>query len=143
MKIKLIALFLVLTLTAWAQTAVQQAPTQDKPAVGETKDATSCCHGMKHQGAEGMSCCKHEAKTGQNNTMSCCQHEGKGMSCCNDKSGKMNCMKAEKDKSAKCCGGDAGCCKDAKGCCGESKDDNKTSMNCCGAKCERRAHVGM
>ena len=118
MKIKLIALFLVLTLTAWAQTAVQQAPTQDKPAVGETKDATSCCHGMKHQGAEGMSCC-------------------------NDKSGKMNCMKAEKDKSAGCCGGDAGCCKDAKGCCGKSKDDNKTSMNCCGDKCERRAHVGM
>jgi len=142
MKIKLVALLLVLTLTAWAQTAVQQAPTQDKPAVGETKDAMSCCHGMKDHGADAMSCCKHEAKAGQKNTMSCCQHDGKEMSCCSGKSG-ASCMKAEKDKSAACCGGDAGCCKGGKGCCGDSKDDNKTSMNCCGDKCERRAHAGM
>ena len=133
MKTKLVALLLALTLTAWAQTAVQQASPQDKPAVGETKDAMSCCHGMKDHGADAMSCCKHEAKAGQENTMSCCS----------GKSGKASCMKAEKDKSAGCCGGDAGCCKDAKGCCGESKDDNKTSMNCCGDKCERRAHAGM
>src|SRR4030095_11023531 len=121
MKIKSVALLLVLTLTAWAQTTVQQAPTQDKPAVGETKDAMSCCHGMKYHGAEGMSCCKHETKADQKNEMSCCQQNGKEMSCCSGKSGKASCMKGEKDKSAACCGGDAGCCKDAKGCCDESK----------------------
>ena len=106
MKTKLVALLLALTLTAWAQTAVQQASPQDKPAVGETKDAMSCCHGMKDHGADAMSRCKDKAKAGQKNTMSCCQHDGKEMSCCSGKSGKASCMKAEKDKSAGCCGGD-------------------------------------
>lgn len=142
MKIKLIALFLVLTLTTWAQTATPQASTQDKPAANDAKDTMSCCHGMKDHGKEGMSCCKHEAKADGKEEMSCCKHDGKEASCCGGKDGRMACMKGDKDKTAMCCGGEAGCCKEAKGCCSDSKDGSKASMKCCGDKCERHAHAG-
>jgi hypothetical protein len=141
MKIKLIALLLVLTLTTWAQTTAPQTSTQDKPAASETKDSMPCCHGMKAHGKDGMSCCKHDAKAEGKEGMSCCKHDGKDASCCGDKEGKAACMKADKDKTASCCGGDD-CCKDGKGCCGEIKDGKKASMKCCGDKCERHAHAG-
>jgi hypothetical protein len=141
MKIRLISLLLVLSLTAWAQTPAPETTTQEKPASTE-KAGKSCCHGMKEHGKNEMSCCKHDVKADGKEGMSCCKHEGKEMSCCEGKDGKMACMKGDKDKSAACCGGDSACCKDGKGCCGEAKDGAKTSKNCCGDKCERHAHAG-
>jgi hypothetical protein len=133
MKFKMIALFLALSLSAWAQTATTPNPTtpQDTPKAGcsdcckhmagdkdtkDTKDAKGCCHDMKAMGNGKMSCC-----------------EGKDGKACMGKDG-MSCMKGEK-ADASC--GKGKCCdmKGGKGCCSHG-DGDKTAMACCsGTQC--------
>jgi hypothetical protein len=131
MKFKMIALFLALSLSAWAQSATTPNPTtpQDSPKAAcsdcckhmasdkDSKDAKGCCHDMKASA---------DGKT----------------SCCEGKDG-MSCMKGEK-ADASCDKGK--CCdmKDSKGCCSHA-DGDKTAMACCsGNQCgKQHTHASM
>jgi hypothetical protein len=139
MKFKMVALFLALSLSAWAQTTTTPNPPtpQDPPKAGctdcckhmagdkDTKDAKGCCHDMKAMGEGKMSCC-----------------EGKDGKACMGKDG-TSCMKGEK-ADASC--GKGKCCdmKDGKGCCSHA-DGDKTARACCsGTQCgKEHAHASM
>lgn len=142
MKIRFIAVVLILVVASWAQNATNPTESQDKPAATETKDAMSCCHHMKDSAGKGMSCCHQDAKPGNKEGMSCCKHDAKDASCCAGKGGKAACMKnGDKDKGSASSSADSSCCKGAESCCGNAKDSKDASMGCCrGDKCARHSH---
>lgn len=124
MKLRMLALTLVLSLVAWAQTT---SPAPSTPNSTPAPEAKGCCHHMADQ-KDGKGCCHHAAAEGKDAT-ACCG-KGKcdmkdGKSCCEGKD-MTACMKEGKKD---------GCCAGGKGCCGGSAE--KTAANCCGGnKCE-------
>src|SRR4029077_9610306 len=77
MKLKLIALFLALALTSWAQTTTSTPEQKSAPA--ETKMACSCCDKMtsadqKTTDQKEAHACMHQSAAGKDDktTMSCC-----------------------------------------------------------------------
>src|SRR5690348_15287857 len=101
MKFKMIALFLALSLSAWAQSATTpNATPQDEPKAG----CSDCCkHTAGDKDKDTKGCC-HEMKAAADGKMSCCEgKDGKG---CMGKDG-MSCMKGEKSEAScgkgKCC----------------------------------------
>jgi len=147
MKLRILAVLLIVTLAAWLPLAAQQsAPTSQAPATssdaGKTtaKPAGCCCEheAQKDKGKAGgavnhsaMTCCHgKDAKD-----MACCGKDNKdnkdakaSMDCCQGKDAKM-CAKDGKscygsDKGKSCCGKDAvaGNSNDAKHCCASAAD---------------------
>lgn len=128
MKLRILALTLVLSLVAWAQTS---PPSPSAPNSTPAPEAKGCCHHMADQ-KDGKGCCHHDAAEGKD-AMACCGKDKcdmkAGKSCCEGKDMK-SCMKQGKD----------GCCAEGKGCCGGSAD--KTAAGCCGGnKCEHHEHA--
>jgi hypothetical protein len=138
MKLRILAVLLIVTLSAWLPLAAQQsAPASQAPAAsqdtGKTAVEHACC------------CCDHKAQTDKDkpasaghSDMACCQgKDAKDMPCCGkgskDAKATMDCCKGKDAKMCakdgkSCCGsGDAKCCggKDAKNCCASASD-------CCG-----------
>jgi hypothetical protein len=132
MKIRSVAVLLILSLAAWLPTVAQQssapqpaAPTADS-AKPSDKTACSCCQhseGNTPASKSAMSCCHDkDAKAAQSS--SCCEaNDGKQMACC---------KKDAQGKSAECCAG-----KDAQMCAKNAKNGDKpccdqtTCKSCC------------
>jgi hypothetical protein len=125
MKLRMIAVVLMLTLGAWLPSVAQQTTgSQTTPPADSKAAACFCCDHQGHQGDAAKSCC--HGKDGAANCcqgkdgkeMACCKDHGKGdqtgMNCCKGKDGKM-CAKNGKD----CCDNHAVACntKDGKPCC--------------------------
>ena len=123
MKVRLTAIFAVLSLAAWLPASAQQTAAPE-PATPAAKSACTCCNHQKSQGradaGKAASCCegkdagccskdKNSASAGN-----CCS--GKDAKQCATESGKDCCGKTDKS----CCGKDAMACntKDGKNCCG-------------------------
>ena len=121
MKIKLLAIVLVLTLTSWAQTATQDKPaapgaTPAAQAQSEvTKTDCPCCQNMKEKGAE---CCAGNQ---------CCQPQAGKNACCGGKNAM--CSRKNASSNGTCC--DKMKCATAagKGCC--EQKSGQTAMKCC------------
>jgi hypothetical protein len=145
--VKLIALFLILTLTSWAQstTPTQASTPEQKPALADTKAACSCCDKMgpadqkTTDQKEGHACMRHSATGKDDKTaMSCCSDKDSA-GCCGGKDGK-SCGK-NNQASASCCEGmktgegkEMSCCSD--------KDGKKMSHDCCGGnQCGKHDHT--
>jgi hypothetical protein len=139
MKLRILAVLLVVTLAAWLPLAAQQAaPTSQAPATpqdsGKTAVKPACC------------CCDHNTQqdkgkadsTPDHSAMACCQgKDAKDMACCGkDAKASMDCCKGKDAKMCakdgkSCCGsGDA---KDGKSCCGKNAVacNSKDAKNCC------------
>lgn len=122
MKIRTIAVMLILALAAWLPLMAQQpaAPQTNAPQAQDKNACTGCEH-MKDgkDASKGMACC-------QGKDSSCCKKDGK------DSQSAMNCC-AGKD-GAQCAKDGKGCCgKDAKqGCCHNAMaSDAKNGKQCC------------
>jgi len=135
MKIRMIAVVLILAVAAWLPATAQQSatpPAQAESAKPAAKSACACCEHAKDQGKEAtgdhasMACCPGKegeaaksASCCDGKEMACCKKEGKdnqtAMNCCGSKVGKMCASKNMKE----CCGRDAmaGKGKDGKNCC--------------------------
>jgi hypothetical protein len=127
MKLRILAVLLIVTLAAWLPLAARQsAPTSQAPATpqdsGKSPAKPACC------------CCDHKAQQDKgkaagapdHSAMTCCQgKDAKAMACCGkdskDAKASMDCCK---DKDAKMCA------KDGKSCCGSG--DAKDGKSCCG-----------
>lgn len=111
MKLRLVAVSLILFVAAWLPIIAQQssAPQPDQPAA-------TCCHG-KDGSAHSMPCC--EGKDAKD--MPCChkdaQDKQSAATCCDPKDGKGCCNKNAKQSAQNCCKG-----KDAKMCSKNGKD---------------------
>ena len=121
MNFRLFAMILTLSLVCWAQDSSSPSTPNSTPV-----PAKSCCHHASTDAKDAMSCCggnKCQMKDGK----SCCA----GM---NMKDGK-SCSAKDMRKCMKQCKKNGGCT-DGK-CCGGAGE--KSAMNGCGTKCERRA----
>jgi hypothetical protein len=143
MKLKLIALFLTLTLTSWAQTTTSTPEQKSSPA--DSKMACSCCDKMasadqKTTDQKEAPACMHHNEAGKDDktTMSCCSGKDSA-GCCSGKDGK-SCAKNDQT-AASCCEGmktgdgkEMTCCSD--------KDGKKMSHDCCGGnQCGKHDHA--
>jgi len=137
MKLKLIALFLALALTSWAQTTTSTPEQKSAPA--ETKMACSCCDKMASADQKEGHACMHQSAAGKDDktTMSCCSGKDNA-GCCAGKDGK-SC--AQNDQAASSCcegmkkgeGQEMTCCTD--------KDGKKMAHDCCsGNQCGKHDH---
>jgi len=132
MKFRFFALLLALSFVVWAQ----DNPAPSVPGAAPAPEAKSCCH-RAADAKDGKSCC-HPSSSDAKDAVACCGGKDKcemkngkmkdGQSCCDGKA-----MKAQM-KQCKKNGGWA----DGK-CCGAAAD--ASAINCCGNKCERRAHA--
>lgn len=142
MKLKLIALFLTLSLMSWAQSTTP-APTpapQQKSTPADGKAGCPCCDKMASADhKDGHACMKHRpAGTDEKASMSCCSGKDAN-SCCAEKDGK-SCAKNDQ-ASASCCkegqcgeGHEMACC--------SNKDGKKMAQNCCGGnQCGKHDHA--
>jgi hypothetical protein len=148
MKLKLIALFLTLTLTSWAQTATSTPEQKSAPA--DTKMACSCCDKMasadqkttdpKATDQKEAHACMHQSAAGKDDktTMSCCSGKDNA-GCCAGKDGK-SCAKNDQAASSCCEGMKKGegqempCCSD--------KDGKEMTHDCCGGnQCGKHDHA--
>jgi hypothetical protein len=142
MKLKLIALFLALALTSWAQTTTSTPEQKSAPA--ETKMACSCCDKMasadqKTTDQKQAHACMHQsaARMDDKTTMPCCSDKDNA-GCCAGKDGK-SCAKNGQAASSCCEGMKKGegqemtCCTD--------KDGKKMTHDCCsGNQCGKNDH---
>jgi len=129
MNFRLLAFLLALSVSAWAQTAAQNAPGQS--AHQAPKVQCACC---EKAAAETASACRHHAKGKDDKDAAGCCGGKEGSSCCGKA---MQCGKSEAAKTGSCCA-DKACCGEGKSCCGKSTEGEKTSMKCCQDKqCER------
>jgi hypothetical protein len=121
MKVRLVAILLILFVAAWLPIAAQQSPApQSAPQSAPQQAEPSCCHGQdansahsnccEGKGAKDMACCKKDAQgkpaadccKGQDTQM--CAKNEKG--CCKQADGKSRCEKTtanKADSAAKCC----------------------------------------
>lgn len=121
MKLKTIALFLILSLSAWAQTVTtpNQTTPQAQPKAScsdcckhmsgdkDAKDAKDCCHDMNATGDAKHSCCQGKDCMGKDAMACMTDATGDKGKCCNEKDGKGCCSHADHDKTAMaCCSGD-------------------------------------
>jgi hypothetical protein len=132
MKLRLIAVFLILFMAAWLPIMAQQSPapqTTAQPAPPSAKPdqaAASCCHG-KDGSARSLPCCEGQAKD-----MPCghrdAQDQQTTSTCCDTKDGKTCCTKDATPSAANCCKG-----KDAKLCAKNRRDccDGPQCKFCC------------
>jgi hypothetical protein len=147
MKLKLIALFLILTLTSWAQstTPTQASTPEQKSTPADTKMACSCCDKMaatdqKPTDQKETHACMRQSSAGKDDktAMSCCSGKDSA-GCCGGKDGK-SCAK-NNQAAASCCEGiktgegkEMSCCSD--------KDGKKVSHDCCvGNQCGKHDHA--
>ncbi|HTZ34334.1 MAG TPA: hypothetical protein VMH31_17860 [Methylomirabilota bacterium] len=132
MKLRMIAVVLILALSAWLPAIAQQTGGAPATAPADSK-ACACCEHQDHQGGASKSCCHGKdgaadcCKGKDGTAMACCKDHDKGdqsaMNCCKGKDGKMcakdgkGCCNGKNGKS--CCGKDAAACnsKDGKPCC--------------------------
>ena len=147
MKMRIIAVFLILFVAAWLPMVGQQPSTT--PAVTDAskaeKPSCACCehHDAKAQdgkaGQAAGDCC--HGKDGK--TMSCCEgKDAKDMDCCkkhaNDKYAAENCCSGKDGKMCAAKKGDKGCCDDVncKSCCQKSTTaaNSADPGNCCPGK---------
>jgi len=142
MKTKFFALFLALTISAWAQTATSTQPpaTEKNAPVADSK--CSCCEKMashaKADSSEHAQHCMHAATTKEGKDAASCCSSKDASSCCAGKDGKA-CAKNE-SASAACCGEKSKAGHEMS-CCSE-KDGKKTAHNCCGSgQCAHEHHV--
>jgi hypothetical protein len=146
MKLKLLALFLTLTLMSWAQstTPTQTPAPEQKSTPADTKATCPCCDKMTSADQKDGHACMHHTNAGKDDkaTMSCCSGKD-AASCCAEKDGK-SCAKNDKPASSRCEG------KGGKGhemaCCSD-KDGKKMTQACCGgnscSKHEHHEHAGV
>jgi hypothetical protein len=127
MKLRLLAMVIVLGLVAWAQ----ESPNTSTPNASQAPAKSCCHHAMDAKDAEG--CC-HHASADAKDAMDCC-----GKDKCEKKDAKSCCSGKDKDMKAcmKACKKHGGCA-DGK-CCGPTGD--KSAVNCCGNKCEHHDHM--
>ena len=136
MKIRMIAVLMILALAAWLPAMAQQAASPNQqaqtsaPRVDSAKpvaaSACACCDKMNDQGkdAKAASCCAGEE-------MACCKKDSKAaqsaMNCCAGKDGKQC---AKKDGKG-CCGKDAVACNSANGkhCCAGQDCSHSSSQS--------------
>ena len=122
---------MALSLVAWAQENPAPSTPNATPKTemkscchhaGEAKDAMACGHHASADAKDGMECCGKDAGCcGKGDDKAKCEKDGK--SCCSGKDMKACMTQSKKDGSkGKCCGG-----------------DEKSAMNCCGGKCEKKA----
>jgi hypothetical protein len=114
MRLRLIAVSLILVVSAWLPIIAQQSSTS-QPSAKPDQPAATCCHGKdgnpqsmprcEGKDAKDMACCKKDARDKQATA-----------TCCDAKDGKSYCRDA-KQSAAKCCKG-----KDAKLCTKNGKD---------------------
>jgi len=143
MKLKLIALFLTLILTSWAQTTTSTP--EQKSAPVDSKMTCSCCEKMPSADQkttdqkEAHACMRHSAGGKEDKTtMSCGSGKGNA-SCCAGKDGK-SCAKNDEVASPCCEGMKTGEGKEMS-CC--SDQGRKVSHDCCGGnQCGKHAHGG-
>ena len=134
MKLRLIAIVLILALAAWLPAVAQQSTgAQTTPSTDTKGSACACCHHKDHAGDSGKSCCH-----GKDGSANCCQSkDGKEMACCKEHSkgdqSAMNCCEGKEGKM--CAKNGKGCCsgKDGKSCCGKDAVacNTKDGKNCC------------
>jgi hypothetical protein len=117
MKLRMIAIVLILALAAWLPAVAQQGKgSQTAPSTDTAGSACDCCDHKNHASDSGKSCC--QGKDGK--AMACCREHAKSdqsaMNCCEGKDGK-GCCSGKDGKP--CCGKDALACstKDGKNCC--------------------------
>lgn len=126
MKLRVLALLMVLSLVVWAQG--NPAPTA--PNSTPAPEAKGCCH-HSHDAKAGEGCC-HHAKADGKDAAGCCGKDKcekkDAKSCCAGKNMKACMEQCKKDGK--------GCCGEGKGCCGSA--DEKAAADCCkGNSCPR------
>ena len=130
MEMKSLALFLMLALVSWGQTANQSTIPADK-GTPTTSAKCACCNQMDKAAASHKGCCHSKKGKGHEMAMACSGKDGG--SCCGDAT---KCVResAPNATGASCCSGKAQCGTSGKACCGEPE-----KMACCGSQCGSRA----
>ena len=123
MKMRMIAVALILAMSAWLPTVAQQSA----PAPSSSTEGTAQSDSGKPE--KTAACCRAHMKD-QAATAKCC--EGKDMSCCKKNA---ECGKCCTGENSQCAKDGKGCCgKDAKSCCGKNATacNTKNGKHCCG-----------
>jgi hypothetical protein len=144
MKLKLIALFLALTVMSWAQsTTPNQTPAPEQKAAPTDAKATCPCYD-KPAAADhkDVHACMHHETTSQDakEAMSCCADKDSinADSCCSAKDGK-SCSKEDKASAAP--GGDGKSSGGHEMACCSGKEGANSSHGCCdGMQCGKHDH---
>ena len=128
MKLRILAVLLIVALAAWLPLAAQQSATPQDSGKPTAKAACRCCCDKSQQDKD------KTASTPGHSAMGCCQSkDAKDMACCGkdnkDAKASMDCCKGKDAKMCAkdgkfCCGKDAVACnsKDAKNCCAKASD---------------------
>jgi hypothetical protein len=136
MRLRLIAVSLILVVSAWLPIIAQQSSTS-QPSAKPDQPAATCCHGKdgnpqsmprcEGKDAKDMACCKKDARDKQA-TATCCDAKQSAAKCCKGKDAKL-CTKNGKD----CCAGP-----DRQSCCDKNAAPtsaaNLNAKTCCAAE---------
>jgi hypothetical protein len=142
MKLKLIALFLSLTMSSWAQSTPSTPEQKSAPADG--KMTCACCANItaadrQTSQKEAHACMRRDSgKKDDKMTMSCCSSK-EAAACCTGKDGK-SCAKDD-EASASCCEGNKKG-EDPEMTCCSGKDGKTITHDCCGGnQCGKHDHA--